>query len=63
MNPKVRTDKYFTIGKIVFHYIHYLPQPYSVNYYGWTLSNFKRWTFDIYFKKHVFVLTWEKNHG
>ena len=60
MNSKVRTDKYWTVGKIVFHFIHYLPQPWSPSYYGWNLWYFKRWTLDIYFKKHVFVFTWEK---
>lgn len=61
MSRKVRTDKYFTIGKTLFHFIHYPPQPWNVTYYGWSLAYFKSWTLDFYFKKHVFVLTWKKD--
>jgi len=50
-----RKDKVITFYGRTIHIIHYLPQTWYVSNYGFSLTNFKGWTLDIFLGRSVLV--------
>jgi hypothetical protein len=57
LDMKYRKDKYFNLGFCWLHYIHYYPQQGSPKQWGFSAYNFKNFTIDLWFGKHVIVFS------
>ena len=55
INQPTRTDKHWHIGNLWIKYIHYYPQKWSTNHWGFQTANVKGFSIDFYFGKHVIV--------
>ena len=61
VNQPTRNDKYWHIGSLIIHYIHYYPQKWSVSQWGFAAWKFKGQNIDFYFGKHVVVFNFRLN--
>jgi len=59
-NPTYRKHKYLNLGFFWLRYIHYYPQVTALSHFGWMTTNFKDFSIDFYWAKHVFVFSFIK---
>lgn len=60
INQPTRNDKYWKIGSLLIHYVHYYPQKWGVRQWGIAIWPFKGLNIDIYLNRHVIVFNFSR---